>query len=597
MRRRRALVVVALGAVAAGFGAGEMRARAGVRAELASPLFAAPVDEAPARERVLPVRAEAHPLAAAPVLRIDGDDGVGFGRLADVAPSRSGDTVYVLDQMEARVTAFTRGGLFLFDFGRKGPGPGEFTGPTQLLVLPWSGEVAVWDREAQRLTLHAPDGSRSRVVDPAAGSRRTRSRTVERLAAFGSGYVMQVHADPLEVRPDRQRGALVRLDTAFQAIDTLVRFAVAGVRAWHVETAAGSSATTWLNPPVFSPAPSWDVTADGTVLFAPGGPAEAYRLGADGALRVRWPSPPRRITREDRLRRLAGEIDTGLLRVPEVPLGFLEALHRRYLRARAAGGYGRPGGTGRRGLGAPLRRGGELGGARPHLGPRRVGGPGARPGAAAAALPPAAHRGRVDLRDRLRRQLRGPGGGLSPCGDRSPVKNRIYLASILLLSLVLTAGAWNGMRAAHRWVNAPRQALAAGRPTEHDRALRVKPGSALAELAAAERAIVFVYSPGCAVSRANMVNWTELVRRTRGGRVALFAVGPVDADSAAAYWGALARHVRVVPAPAEEIEAVLGVRATPVTLGVAHGRIRTEAPGPLRAAARGELLAFAADAD
>jgi hypothetical protein len=177
------------------------------------------------------------------------------------------------------------------------------------------------------------------------------------------------------------------------------------------------------------------------------------------------------------------------------------------------------------------------------------------------------------------------------------VKNRIYVATLLLLSLVLTAGAWNGTRAAHRWVSAPREALAAGRPAEHDRPLPVKPGSALAELAAAERAIVFVYSPGCAVSRANMANWTELVRRTRGGRVALFAVGPVDADSAAAYWGALGRHVRVLPVPAQEIEAVLGVRATPVTLAVEKGRIRAEAPGPLRAAARGELLAFAADAD
>jgi hypothetical protein len=177
------------------------------------------------------------------------------------------------------------------------------------------------------------------------------------------------------------------------------------------------------------------------------------------------------------------------------------------------------------------------------------------------------------------------------------VKNRIYLATVLLLSLVLTAGAWNGTRAAHGWLSAPREALAAGRPAEHDRPLRAVPGSALAELARAERAIVFVYSPGCAVSRANMANWTELVRQTHGGRVALFAVGPADADSAAAYWGALGRHVRVLSVPAKEIEAVLGVRVTPVTLAVAQGRIRAEATGPLRAAARAELLAFAADAD
>ncbi|MBW3570587.1 MAG: hypothetical protein KY467_05735 [Gemmatimonadetes bacterium] len=177
------------------------------------------------------------------------------------------------------------------------------------------------------------------------------------------------------------------------------------------------------------------------------------------------------------------------------------------------------------------------------------------------------------------------------------MKNRIYAASVLLLSILLAGGIWNGAGAAHRWLNAPHEALRAGRSAHPGRPIPARPASPLAELAGAERAIVFVYSPGCAVSRANMANWTELVRRTRGGGVTLFAVGPAVADSAAAYWGALAGHVRVLSAPAEEIDAVLGVRDTPVTLAVANGRVRMEAPGPLRAAARGELLAFALRAD
>lgn len=330
-RRWRAVGALALIAATAGFSA-ELRTRTHTRHELASPLFASPVDLAPVAERVVPAPSDRARAAFARVLRIDGGtrEAPVFGRLADVAPSRSADTLYVLDEMEARVSAFDARGRFLFEFGSKGPGPGEFRGPTRLLVLPWSGEVGVWDPVAQRLTLHAPDGSRPRVVDPAAGSRRTTSRTVQRIAAFRDGFVMEVHADPLEVRPDLQRGALVRLDTGFRAADTLVRFAVPGVRAWHVETAAGSSATTWLNPPVFSPTPAWDLLADGTVLFAPGGPAEAYRLSAEGALRVRWNTAPERVTRRDRLRRLEGEIDTGLFRAPDVPLGFLEALHRRF---------------------------------------------------------------------------------------------------------------------------------------------------------------------------------------------------------------------------------------------------------------------------
>ncbi|HEX6369145.1 MAG TPA: hypothetical protein VF006_09435 [Longimicrobium sp.] len=177
------------------------------------------------------------------------------------------------------------------------------------------------------------------------------------------------------------------------------------------------------------------------------------------------------------------------------------------------------------------------------------------------------------------------------------MKNRIYLASVLLLSLLLTAGAWNGLRAAHQWLNAPREALSAGRAVKRDRPIRARPGSTLAELASAERALVFVFSPGCTVSRANMANWTEIVRRTHGRDVALFAVGPVDADSAASYWGELGRHVRVLTASAEEIDRALGVRATPVTLTLSNGRIQAETPGPLRAAARQEVLAFARGAE
>jgi hypothetical protein len=172
------------------------------------------------------------------------------------------------------------------------------------------------------------------------------------------------------------------------------------------------------------------------------------------------------------------------------------------------------------------------------------------------------------------------------------MKNRLYAASMLLLSIVLAASAWNGAGAVRQWVAAPATAQAAGRPTERDVPVRAPAGSALAQIAVAERAVVFVFSPDCAVSRANTANWTELVRRARGGGVALFAVGPTSPDSAAAYWGALARHVRVLTATPEQIDAVLGVRATPVTLTIEKGRIRTETPGPLRSAARAELMEF-----
>jgi hypothetical protein len=315
----------------AGVAIAAARAEARERSALRSPLFTSPVQVSPVRQLTLDLSREEVRLAARPTLRI-GDDvsGPEFGRISDVAPSRSGDTVYVLDAMEARVSAFDRGGRFLFGFGGRGSGPGEFRRPAALLVLPWSGDVGVWDPEAQRLTLHSPDGAQPRTVDPSPGRRLTSSRTVRRLAAYRDGFVVEVHEDPLVVGPERQHALLVRLDRDFGARDTLARVAIPGTTAFHVEAAVGSSATTWLNPPVYSPVLSWDLLADGSVLLAPGGPPDVYRLEAQGATRMRWRHRPERLTRRDRLRRLEGEIETGLFRAPPVPVTALEPLHRQF---------------------------------------------------------------------------------------------------------------------------------------------------------------------------------------------------------------------------------------------------------------------------
>jgi hypothetical protein len=329
---------VAAGAVlcasCAGIAVAAARAEARERGALRSPLFTAPVQVSPVRQLSLDLSRDEVTLPPRPVLRIGGDgSGVEFGRIADVAPGRSGDTVYVLDEMEARVSAFDRGGRFLFNFGGRGSGPGEFRRPAALLVLPWSGDVGVWDREAQRLTLHAPDGTRPRVVDPSPGRRVTSSRTVRRLAAYGDGYVVEVHEDPLVVGPEQQHALLIRLDRDFGVRDTLARVAIPGTTAFHVESAAGSTATTWLNPPVYSPVLSWDLLPDGRVLLAPGGPPDVYRFDPQGATRLRWRHRPERLTRRDRLRRLEGEIETGLFRAPPVPVAALEPLHRQFFSA------------------------------------------------------------------------------------------------------------------------------------------------------------------------------------------------------------------------------------------------------------------------
>jgi hypothetical protein len=336
MRRRGA--VLGAGALLL-LGVGALSAfRAGARAdrELASALFAHPVALTPDVDRLLPARASAEREIGAGerVLRIGGDAAdveAAFGSVADVAPGLSGDTVYVLDGMSASVSAFHADGRFLFSFGGKGGGPGEFRRPVQLLVLPWSGEVGVWDVETQRLTVHTPAGETARVLAPGAADARGR---VRRIRAYGGGYVVEVHSDPLLVSQPDQRGALVRLDTAARSPRTLFSFAIAPVNASHVEPAPGASVTTWLNPPYWSPEPRWDVLADGTVLFAPGGPDEAYRIAPSGRV-TRFHREHRyaRVTRRDRMRHLEGERDRHLIASPSTSVTVLEVLNRRFYAA------------------------------------------------------------------------------------------------------------------------------------------------------------------------------------------------------------------------------------------------------------------------
>jgi hypothetical protein len=328
--------------------------RGGARAdrELASTLFTHPVALVADADHRLPDRPRGGPReigAAERVLRIGGEAGdaeTAFGSVADVAPGASGDTVYVLDGMNASVSAFGADGRFLFAFGGKGGGPGEFRRPVQLLVLPWSGEVAVWDVETQRLTVHTPAGRVARMVAPATADARGR---VQRIRAFAGGYVAEVHSDPLVVRAEGQRGALVRLDTAARAPRTLFSFAIAAVNASHVEPAPGTSITSWMKPPTWSPEARWDVLADGTVLFAPGGPDEAYRVAPSGRVaRIHRDLDYARVSRRDRIRNLDGARDRRQIASPETPLALLEAMNRRFfvaVRPAVTGVLAGPGGA------------------------------------------------------------------------------------------------------------------------------------------------------------------------------------------------------------------------------------------------------------
>jgi hypothetical protein len=170
-----------------------------------------------------------------------------------------------------------------------------------------------------------------------------------------------------------------------------------------------------------------------------------------------------------------------------------------------------------------------------------------------------------------------------------------HLITAALVGVLLLSG-WKTARAAAVWSRAPHAGERTGLATPRNAPVRAPAGSPLAEVARAERAIVFVYLPDCQVCHANMANWIDLVGETRDADVELYAVAPAHpAQSGAAreYWAGLDRHVRVITATPAAVHAAFDVGNTPATLMVQKGQVRGEILGALTPAGKAEVLRFA----
>lgn len=165
------------------------------------------------------------------------------------------------------------------------------------------------------------------------------------------------------------------------------------------------------------------------------------------------------------------------------------------------------------------------------------------------------------------------------------------LATAALLAVLL----WSGVktaRAAAALARAPGAGERAGLVEPVNTPVRATaPG--LVKIAAAERALVFIYAPDCTVCHANMANWMDLVADLRGGPVRLFAVAPSGTPAALAYWGALSREVQIVTGTPAQMYGAFGVGSTPATLLVERGVVRGKVTGSLTGAAQRQVRAFA----
>ena len=145
---------------------------------------------------------------------LDGPEEYLFGRIWSLAVNDDA-TVYVLDRLEQHVRVFDSLGVHLETLGRRGEGPGEFTSPEAIAVLP-DGRLAVRDPENQRVTVFGPGpgetaewgytggaGTRSPLYTDARG----RTFLLASTPARERGFVMQIivlspDGTPLDTLPE-----------------------------------------------------------------------------------------------------------------------------------------------------------------------------------------------------------------------------------------------------------------------------------------------------------------------------------------------------------------------------------------------------------
>lgn len=166
------------------------------------------------------------------------------------------------------------------------------------------------------------------------------------------------------------------------------------------------------------------------------------------------------------------------------------------------------------------------------------------------------------------------------------------ILTAVLVAVLLLSG-WKAARASVTLARASTAGERTGLATPRNTPVRARAGTPMAEIARAERAIVFIYSPDCTVCHANMTNWVDLVGELRGGPATLYAVAPVQTPASDAYWGGLARHVRVITASPRDVHTAFDVDHTPMTLLVQNGVVRAQVMGSHTAAAMDQVRAFA----
>ena len=167
--------------------------------------------------------------------------------------------VTVVDNLAARVAVFDSMGVWLFDIGREGQGPGEHRAPIYADVR--GDTLFVLDALQRRLSRYSAEGS---FLD---ASQALGFSSFHPFAAVAGGYVGAVESGQ-HMDPAPARGALVRLERDGESADTLIGPYSVPEQGWVItdqETGMGHM----VNPPVFAIYPPWTVNGGDLIWVDP----------------------------------------------------------------------------------------------------------------------------------------------------------------------------------------------------------------------------------------------------------------------------------------------------------------------------------------
>lgn len=217
---------------------------------------------------------------------VDGPEETLLGRVTSVGADPKG-RVYVADALGSTVRAFGSDGEFLSYIGKEGRGPGEFTGPNDVLVGP---EGRLYVRDMDRVTTFGsseegeiPDSVVWTARIPGYGISWSRRGGTDGERYFypsggNSGYFYLI-ADRAGFGSDT-----IRVPSA----ETMRAHRTAFVR---TPGRVDGFMVKGLNPAPFEPAAVWDVTGDGSVVFTDASEYVIVETAAQGDTLARWTGP------------------------------------------------------------------------------------------------------------------------------------------------------------------------------------------------------------------------------------------------------------------------------------------------------------------